>query len=126
MKWLTILLLIALLPACTWGGTKKPPPPEVVPVDTAVAYECGTPPAADPYKALPVRWQVYTLPTGKKAFTLDAQMFENLVTNMVKGLTLSQQLRGQRDFYAECVARSQTPTGPPATGPPADDPPPEK
>lgn len=114
-RLLPTALLVLFLCAC--GPVKKDPPPQVVAVDKSVAYECGEPPKADPFKARPVKWGVDSLASGVKVFTLTGAMYENLMTNLVNSATSAQQVRKQRDFYAECVARSQNrnaPAPPPA------------
>lgn len=110
---LIALALGLVLAACnTTPKTKEVP----VEVEKVVAYQCGTPPANDPFKALPVKWSVQQLSSGSKVFALTAQYFENLMTNLVNSKASGKQVRAQRDFYAECVKRSQEPA--PAVPPP--------
>lgn len=116
IRILTLLVLAFTLCACS--TFQKKPDPDVHVVERTVPYECGEPAAADPYKARPVQWTVQTLATGAKVFALTAPMYENLMANMVNLLSTGQQVKGQRDFYAECIARSRLTPGTSATPPP--------
>lgn len=109
MKYMFLFLMLVVLAGC--HNDKPDPPAEVVVVDKSVAYECGTPPAADPYKAKPVKFGVREL-DGQKVFTLTGPMYEALMQNLSAVAKGTAQVVGQRDFYKACVDRSQERTAP--------------
>lgn len=100
-------LTLALAALLALAGCQTTPEVEYVTVERLVTYECGTPPAVDPFTALDVTWQVAMLPTGASVFTLTGSGYQNLMTNLAKMLTSGQQTAAQRDFYAECIARTR-------------------
>lgn len=106
MKYLTMLMLVFLLVACTDKNQKPAAPVEAVVVDKSVPYICGEPPAVDPFKAKAVKFGTIDN-AGQRLFTLTPPAYEALMTNMSKVATSTAQVVKQRDFYKDCIERSQ-------------------
>lgn len=111
MKYLMMLMLTVLLVGCGDKNQKPDKPVEAVVVDKSVPYICGEPPAVDPFKAKPVKFGTIDN-AGQRLFTLTGSAYEALITNMSKAATSTSQVVKQRDFYKDCIERSQEPAKP--------------
>lgn len=102
------IALALLLSACGTTGVVKIAEPEhnTITVEKMVAYECGEAPAIDKVLMLPVIFGDIMTEIGR-AFTLAARQYENLGINTANWIKGTAQLRAQRDFYKDCIDRSQ-------------------
>lgn len=99
VRFVSLLSLSILLISCKSTPELKPTTVEIV---KYVKLECGNPPQVEPFKALPVEWEVID---GK--FTLTAQGYENLSKNTAGILKGVKQIKLQRDFYENCITNSR-------------------
>ena len=107
-----VLILITMLALVGCAGNKPatgeftPTPVEVV---VTVPYECGQPPPVNVVIMRDVEWIPVEM-DGIKYFALSADGYQALGLNTSDWLAASKQLKEQRDFYRECIERSQEDT----------------
>lgn len=105
----SVLVLVTLLALVGCAGNKpavgefERTPIEVV---VKVPYECGQPPPVNVVQMRDVEW-IPVEADGIKYFALSADGYQALGLNTSDWIAASAQMREQRDFYRDCIERSQ-------------------
>ena len=103
---LGLMLMLAFLAGC--GGTTpargefNETPVEVI---VKVPYQCGQPPPVDPVQMRDIEWNIVQI-DGEDYFALSVADYQALGLNTSDFIAAGKQMRGQRDFYRDCIARS--------------------
>lgn len=104
-----VTLIVALFFLAGCGGTPVADDdftPTPVTFTTKVAYECGQPPAVAVVKMRDVVWDIITV-EDVDLYTLTVSDYQKLGLNTSDWLAASKQLKVQRNFYRDCIARSK-------------------
>lgn len=80
--------------------------PTPVTFNIKVAYECGIPPPVNAIKMRDVVWDIITL-DDEDFFTLTVDDYKALGMNTSDWVAASKEMKEQRNFYRDCIARSQ-------------------
>ena len=102
-----LLSILSLLIGC--GATPvddsdfKPTP---VTFNIKVAYRCGQPPPVSLVIMRDVVWQILAL-DDEDFFALTVDDYKALGLNTSDWIAASREMRAQRDFYRDCIVRSQ-------------------
>ncbi len=115
-----LLLVLVFVAGCT---SKPIPAPDFTPspidVIVTVPYFCGVPPAVDPVNMRSINWDIMTV-DDVDLYTLTVSDYSLLGLNVSDWLTASWQMKLQRDFYRDCITRSQADTQTPPQPQPED------
>lgn len=100
------LLLLVVLSGCAGNDVAddnfKPTP---VTFTVVVPYKCGQPPAIDHVLMRDINWDIITL-DDLDLYTLTVADYQLLGLNTSDWIAASQQMKVQRNFYRDCIARS--------------------
>ncbi len=103
-----ILSLCAVLVGC--GGNPTVPTGELaattVDVTVRADIDCGTVPSVDPVKMRSISWDWMTVDQITWV-ALSVDDYKALGNNTSDWLAASKQMRAQRDYYRDCLARTQ-------------------
>lgn len=104
---LMFLLTLVLLTGC---GGSKPVKGELDPtpvlVEVKVPYICGQPPPVDVVLMRDINWDIITL-DDVDLYTLTVDDYKLLGLNTSDWIAASRQMKEQRNFYRDCIIRSQ-------------------
>jgi hypothetical protein len=102
-----VLLLLLVLSGC--GGIKVKDDdfvPTPVTFTIKVPYKCGQPPPITHVSMRDIDWDIITV-EDVDLFTLTVSDYQLLGMNTSDWIAASKQLKEQRDFYRDCITRSQ-------------------
>lgn len=71
-----------------------------------VPYECGQPPPVSRVSMRDIEWVIVEI-DGEDFFTLTVDDYKALGLNTSDWIAASAEMKEQRNFYRECIARSQ-------------------
>lgn len=103
--FLTVLSLV--LVGC--GATPVADPdftPTPVVFNVKVAYQCGQPPSVAVVEMRDVVWKIINM-DDEDYFALTVDDYKALGLNVSDWIAASREMRLQRDFYRDCIVRSQ-------------------
>lgn len=102
-----ILLLMLALVGCAGNkpveGEFDDTPVEIV---VKVPYECGQPPPVSTVSMRTIEWVLVEI-DGEDFFTLTVDDYKLLGLNTSDWIAASGEMKEQRNFYRECIERSQ-------------------
>jgi hypothetical protein len=112
--FLPILLLLALMLSALVGcGSTEVADPDFEPTPVTfnikVPYICGQPPSIGVVLMRDVNWDIITL-DDLDLFTLTVDYYKSLGMNTSDWIAASRELLAQRNFYRDCIMRSQQET----------------
>lgn len=115
-----VLLMVVLFALVGCGGTPVAATdftPTPVTFNIKVAYECGQPPPVSVLRMRDINWEVIEVdgvifhegadPFSGELVTLTVDDYKLLGMNTSDWIAASRELKEQRDFYRDCIARSQ-------------------
>lgn len=104
---LLLVLILFLLTGCGWNKPKTGPEfdPTPVQVIVKVPYKCGQPPPIDVVMMRDINWDIITL-DDIDLYTLTVADYQKLGMNTSDWIAASRQMKEQRNFYRDCIARS--------------------
>lgn len=105
MRILALLLLPLLLAGCPWNVQE--------PITAPAILLCDTPPKAEPFKALPVKPQVFVIAEDETFVGFSPQDYENMSRNLQAILLHIRQKNAIVEYYKTCIDnfRGQTANG---------------
>jgi hypothetical protein len=104
-----LLLVLMFLALAGCGATPVADPdfkPTPVTFNIQVPYLCGQPPAVGVVLMRDVNWDIITL-DDIDLFTLTVGGYKSLGMNTSDWIAASREMKAQRDFYRDCIKRSQ-------------------
>lgn len=109
----TVMILLFALTLIAGCGGHKPKQgnfdPTPVTVEVKVPYICGQPPPVDVVIMRDINWDIITL-DDIDLYTLTVDDYKRLGLNTSDWIAASRQMKAQRDFYRDCIARSRQET----------------
>ena len=103
MRFLLLLTISIILVGCGHKQVKDPVPPKPVVVTKYVYPDCGTPPRRDKVEHRDIVWGYIHDENGNVLYTLSPKDYENLSFNTSEIIKGAKQLKGEKDFYKECI-----------------------